>query len=110
MVMMMKMIMISMIAENPQRDSLPVKRLLRLPPSQPSSYLGLHNLSQPGDQGLLSIIVIIVMTRMTMMVMLKGIPQVPLEFIFKTLRDADIFIKNNIGPGEVKCHHPYRCF
>ena len=28
--------------------------------------------------------------------------QVPLEFIFKTLRDADIFIKNNIGPGEVK--------
>ena len=88
-----------MIAETPQRDSLPVKRLLRLPPSQPSSYLGLHNLSQPGDQGLLSIIVIIVMTKMTMMVMLN--PQVPLEFIFKTLRDADIFIKNNIGPGEV---------
>merc|ERR1712110_1393591 len=28
--------------------------------------------------------------------------QVPLEFIFKTLRDADIFIKNNIGPGEVE--------
>ena len=99
MVMMMTMIMLSMIAENPQRDSLPVKRLLRLPPSQPSSYLGLHNLSQPGDQGLLSIIVIIVMTKMTMMVMLN--PQVPLEFIFKTLRDADIFIKNNIGPGEV---------
>ena len=99
MVMMMTMIMLSMIAETPQRDSLPVKRLLRLPPSQPSSYLGLHNLSQPGDQGLLSIIVIIVMTKMTMMVMLN--PQVPLEFIFKTLRDADIFIKNNIGPGEV---------
>ena len=107
MMMMMTIIIISMIAENPQRDSLPVKRLLRLPPSQPSSYLGLHNLSQPGDQGLLSIIVIIVMTKMTMMVMLTGIPQVPLEFIFKTLRDADIFIKNNIGPGEVKCHHPY---
>ena len=99
MVMMMTMIMIPMIAENPQRDSLPVKRLLRLPPSQPRSYLGLHSLSQPGDQGLLSIIVIIVMTKMTMMVMLN--PQVPLEFIFKTLRDADIFIKNNIGPGEV---------
>ena len=106
----MKMIMISMTAENPQRDSLPVKRLLRLPPSQPSSYLGLHNLSKPGDQGLFTIIVIIVMTKMTMMVMLTETPQVPLEFIFKTLRDADIFIKNNIGPGEVKsCHHPYRC-